>query len=74
KVARVAAESSFERFDNVCSKIKTKFGLELSVDEIKDINEKMRMFLLSEESETYFRIPERLRRHVLEATKELGGT
>ncbi|MCL0065103.1 hypothetical protein M1N84_04370 [Dehalococcoidia bacterium] len=76
KVARVAAtisSHSYAWFDRVSSGIKDKFGLELSMDEIKDINEKMRMFLLST-SDTSFDIPEQLRRHILEATKDLERT
>ena len=76
KVARVAAtisSHSYAWFDRISSGIKDKFGLELSMDEIKDINEKMRMFLLST-SDTSFDIPEQLRRHILEATKDLERT
>lgn len=73
KVARVAAMSLYARFDRISSEIKDEFGLELSMDEIKDINEKMRMFLLCT-SDTSFDIPEQLRRHILEATKDLEGT
>lgn len=79
KVARVAAMFSSPYyyycapFDRISSEIKDKFGLELSMDEIKDINEKMRMFLLST-GDTSFDIPKQLRRHILEATKDLEGT
>ncbi|MCL0098062.1 hypothetical protein M1O19_06060 [Dehalococcoidia bacterium] len=73
KVARVATMSLYARFDRISSEIKDEFGLELSMDEIKDINEKMRMFLLCT-SDTSFDIPEQLGRHILEATKDLEGT
>ncbi|MCL0058832.1 hypothetical protein M1O47_04070 [Dehalococcoidia bacterium] len=73
KVARVAAMSYYAPFDRISSEIKDEFGLELSMDEIKDINEKMRMFLLCT-SDTSFDIPKQLRRYILEATKDLEGT
>lgn len=70
KIARLAANSAYERFDTVQNQMKNRFNLEVSMDEIKRANEKMRTFLLTGEDDR-FSIPDRLRKHVLEATKDL---
>lgn len=70
KIVRLAANSTYERFDTVQNQMKNRFNLEVSIDEIKRVNEKMRAFLLNSEDDR-FSIPTRLQKHVLEATKYL---
>lgn len=69
RVLRIAAESPYVRFETLQSQAKSRFDLELSIDQLKHMNERMQMFLLTTGD---FIVKEELRKHVLEETKDLG--